>query len=184
MGRVCDECGVSMVERHATPEVPYRYTLSGMNNVFLVGIVVRECPQCGGQSPVIPRIGELHRVIANCLIEKPGQLVGQEIRFLRKYAGLPAWKFAIVIGETASHVSRVETENKTLGKPADRLVRALAMDRKEGQALVDALLEIIEHPAIEQHSTSFRLERRGWKACAASRASRMRSQRRSRITPT
>ena len=93
---------------------------------LLSGILVYRCPRCGGAAPLIPRIAQLHRMMAKILVEKPSALTGPEIRFLRKHAGFSAQEFANALGVDASHLSRVETSKpgyEKLGKPADRLAR-------------------------------------------------------------
>jgi DNA-binding transcriptional regulator YiaG len=117
-----------MRERVATAARPYAYTLSGLDNVRLVGVQVRRCGKCGIELPIIPRIAELHRLIAKALVELQRPLRGQEIRFLRKYAGMAARDFAAMLGIRHEHLSRVENgRTATLGRPADRLTRAIAM---------------------------------------------------------
>ncbi len=97
-----------MSPRHATRERPYFYKLSGLDNVVLVGIDVYLCPKCSFEAPIIPRVAALHGVIAHDLTFKRGLLCGNEIRFLRKHAALPANQFARLIGITPQHLSRVE----------------------------------------------------------------------------
>ena len=78
------ECGRSMRKRQVTKAAPYAYTESGLDNVVLSGITVYVCPYCQAEVPVIPRIGQLHRVIADTLLHKPELLTGQELRFLER----------------------------------------------------------------------------------------------------
>lgn len=122
----CDTCDVTLTERISTRANPYRYELSGLANVALVGIKVRACPKCRHQWPTIPRLAELHRALALLVVNKHGPLAGSEVRFLRKRIGLPAQAFAKLLGVSAAHFSRVENGRKSLGRSADILVRALA----------------------------------------------------------
>jgi DNA-binding transcriptional regulator YiaG len=128
----CERCGVEMVERKATVGGPYKYDLAG--GFLLSGILVYRCPRCGDEAPLIPRITQLHRLMAKILVEKPSALSGPEIRFLRKHAGFSAQEFAALLGVDASHLSRVETSKpgfEKLGKPADRLARLVGTNGKE-----------------------------------------------------
>ena len=69
-GLVCDHCkGLVEVER-ATSERPYRYDMSGIGNIFLVGIDVEVCKKCGSRSPIIPKVAGLHKAIAEGLLDK------------------------------------------------------------------------------------------------------------------
>jgi transcriptional regulator with XRE-family HTH domain len=66
--------------------------------------------------PIIPNVAQLHGLIAEKLLLKNGLLTGQEIRFLRKNAGLSGKDFARYIEVHPAHLSRVEN-----GKGRDRL---------------------------------------------------------------
>ncbi len=124
---ICDICKGEMTEREATINNSYRYSLSGLKNVYLAGIIVRKCQKCGIESPIIPRMVELHDVIGQILINKPGLLNGDEIRFLRKNAGFSAKEFSELVGVNNSHLSRIENgKTASLGASADKLVRAIA----------------------------------------------------------
>jgi transcriptional regulator with XRE-family HTH domain len=163
-----------MTQRHATMDMPYRYALSGLNDVCLAGITVYECPKCGAKMPVIPRIAELHDVIARSLMKEPRPLRGDEVRFLRKAAGLPARKFASLLGITPQHLSRIENgHTSNLGKAADRLARFIAIKARDGEDVRDMFLQIadrLEHEARRKpsdRSACFELKRgTGWKEAA------------------
>jgi hypothetical protein len=142
----CESCGVALVDRVATKEAPYAYTASGLKDVFLIGIRIKECSACKLRMPIIPRIGELHRLISTVLVRTNGRLRGDQIRFLRKHAGLPANAFARLVGVTPEHLSRVENGHyEGLGEQGDRLVRFCVMAiAQEGEAARETLLEIAE----------------------------------------
>jgi DNA-binding transcriptional regulator YiaG len=170
----CGACGAEMIPRMATAEAPYRYTLSGLSDIGLVGIVVRACPQCERESPIIPRIEELHHVIAMDLARKPGLLRGEEIKFLRKHADMPAKEFARLIGVGPEHLSRVENRRiETLGEPSDKLVRlcamAIAHDGEAARAILMEMAEREDPPRKPPQAAKnvYRIEQRkgkGWRA--------------------
>ncbi len=121
------------------------YALSGLKNVGLVNIIVHRCPTCGFEAPIIPRVGELHRVIALDLVKQPRPLRGEEIRFLRKYTGLPARQFARLLGVTAPHLSRIENgHTQSFGASTDRLIRAIILTATDGKDARDILLKIAD----------------------------------------
>lgn len=168
--RRCDRCGGRMRKRGATVRKPYRYTASGLGNINLAGIPVYGCPRCGTESPVIPQIGQLHEAIARDLLEQSAPLTGQEIRFLRKNAGISARELAALIGIDPAHLSRVENGHReALGPAADKLTRAV-VTAKVG--LPDELGEILLHVArkIDEEDAGgvaehvFRLRNDGWRA--------------------
>lgn len=117
----CTDCGNPMVVRRENR----RYDSGGLPQVVLQGVEARRCPACGAQELVIPRIEELHRVIARALIHKPARLAGSEIRFLRKYLGLSSTDLARRMGTTRETVSRWEGGATPIGPLADRLLRLL-----------------------------------------------------------
>src|SRR5271163_702406 len=133
--QVCDLCGTEMTERLATSNSPYPYTISGLKNVFLVNIPIKKCsnPACLAESVVIPRIAALHRLITESLLTKPFLLSGNEIRFLRKEAGIAAKSLAAKLNVTPEHLSRVENgksgkrklRKEAFGPQADKLIRAI-----------------------------------------------------------
>jgi transcriptional regulator with XRE-family HTH domain len=143
----CGEKDVEMLNWLATKEQPYRYTFSGMSNVFLTGINVYNCPDCDLQLPVIPKIEQLHDVIAREIANKRGLLTGEEVRFLRKNAGYSAAKFATLLTIDPSYLSRVENGHTDhLGAAVDRLARAIALVSrgKDGETARDILLGLAE----------------------------------------
>jgi YgiT-type zinc finger domain-containing protein len=73
----------------------HRYLESGLPNVLLVKVEMRRCPQCGEEELVIPKIEQLHRVLARAVAMNPERLTHQEVRFLRKYLGWSGADFAI-----------------------------------------------------------------------------------------
>lgn len=119
----CVECGNDRVtvERNAA----VRYDMGGLHHVTLQGVEIRRCETCGDQSIKIPRIGQLHRVLADYLIRQPRLLLGNEIRFLRTHLGLSGRDFAHLMGVTRESVSRWEHDKERMGPSADHLLRAL-----------------------------------------------------------
>lgn len=141
----CETCGTKIVERIATPDSPYHYTLSGLRNVFLAGITVRRCIQCAAESAIIPKVAELNRLIAQDLTCKAETLRGEELRYLRKFAGFSGKRFAALLEVNPSHLSRFENgAYKSLGKPADKLARALAMSAVDEDYMRKILLRVAD----------------------------------------
>ncbi len=169
----CDECDMEMTEREATRETPYAYTLSGLKDVYLSGITVLKCQKCAAEAPIIPRIAELHRLIADTIVNWPTELKNDEVRFLRKHAGFSATEFAALLGIDLSYLSRVEHgHHEHLGRPTDRLVRAIAIATRDGEATRERLLTVARRlagvrapkPAVRP---VFRMEKNRWMAAAA-----------------
>lgn len=167
----CDICDAPMRERRATAKAPYYYVLGGLPHVGLVGITVYECPG-HSISPVIPRIGELHRVIAGTFVSKPGPLTGAELRFLRKNVGLSAQKFAALLVVDPAHLSRVENgKQRALGPSTDRLARLIVTGFARGGEEVRKLLLAEAADRIERRKqtktvATFKHEKNRWKVAA------------------
>ncbi len=124
---VCNDCELEMKMKKATVSKPCRYDLTGLKNVSLAGITVFYCPRCGAEAPSIPKLPELHRALALDLVGRNEELVGDEIRFLRKWLGYSSSRFADLLGMAIEHLSRVEHGHKTLGTSSDRLLRVIAL---------------------------------------------------------
>jgi putative zinc finger/helix-turn-helix YgiT family protein len=145
----CPNCG-KIVETH---KGEYRYLESGLDNVIIRGIEVFQCP-CGEHSALIPKIVELHKVIASCILEQKWPLSGKEIRFLRKNMGMKATDFSHLLGVNKSTVSRWENEKEPFSEIADRLIRLLYATsmgmHEEAQKLAKNILSKIDktHPQV------------------------------------
>lgn len=115
----CIECGGTM----SSARENVKYTASGLPHVTLVGVEVRRCKACGEQETVIPKIEQLHRVLALAVSKKHARLMPEEIRFLRKSLGWSGVDFAEKMGVTPETVSKWENGKKPMGPVAERLLR-------------------------------------------------------------
>ena len=142
--RVCRECGgnAKIVRKD------YLFTESGLNNVLLKDIEVVSCAKCKSESPRIPNHDDLMRTIAVALIDKPSELAGNEVRFLREYLGEGSAPFAQMLGIDRSHLSRVENGAMAISRQTDRLVRTLALVHEP--TLLDKLKRLGRYEAILQ----------------------------------
>lgn len=147
----CDECGGPVVtERNAVR----RYDIGELPHVELHGVEVTHCPSCGMEGIVIPRIAQLHRVLAETFVTQRRMLAPVEVRFLRKHLGMSTSDFAKRIGVSRETVSRWETGAQGMGSVADRLVRLLVLTHEPTEdyladdvAVDDVLLELDDTPA-------------------------------------
>ncbi len=148
-------CGNPMTARTATARNPYLYSLSGLKDVVLVGIQVFSCPGCQAEGATIPKVGQLHRVIVESLIEQPEPLRGDQIRFLRKNAGFSAQKFAALLRIDPSTLSRFETgKRRNLGPQTDQLARAIiAVESSLGEMAREILLGLAKKNQLERRVT-------------------------------
>jgi len=159
----CDECGGSIaVERGAVR----RYDIGGLPHVELRGVEVEKCEQCGHESIAIPRIGQLHSVLARLMANQPRMISPVEIRFLRKHVGLSTAGFAKIMGVARETVSRWENGSQPMGAVADRLLRMIVLSHQpaDSYAVEDLLRSLNDTPALE-HPSDVEVcndERAGW----------------------
>lgn len=141
----CDECG----GRRTTERAVRRYDIGGLPHVELHGIEVARCDACGKEDLAIPRVGQLHRVLADLFVKQPRMLAPVEIRFLRKHIGMSTADFAEVMGVSRESVSRWETGTNKMKATADRLLRMLVITHEptESYAVEDLLKSLNDTPA-------------------------------------
>ena len=118
----CLECGTPMKTRKEN----CRYDECGLKHIALVGAEVTRCLCRGNCEIPIPRLEELHRLLARVLIETKTRFTGDEVRFLRKSLGWSGADFAKHMGVAGETVSRWENDAAPIGPQADRLLRFLA----------------------------------------------------------
>ena len=139
----CIQCGGKL----ATKRENYRYAACGLPNVTLVGVEVRRCAKCGDHEVVIPRIEELHRVLAAAVVRQTSRLTKDEIRFLRKCLGYSGVDFARVVGVSPETISRWENGRERMGSSAEKLVRMLVVHTQPTRHYsIESLAKISERP--------------------------------------
>ena len=107
----------------------YKYLESGLPNVILKGITAYKCSKCRGINPVISKIKEVHKTIAQQLLRKDSLLTGKEIVYLRKEMNIRAKDLAQILGITKVTISRWENEKEPISPACDRLIRSLYHNR-------------------------------------------------------
>ena len=125
---ICPKCGKKMGKTIGN----HQYKESGLNNVLLKNISFYSC-KCGKKFPVIPKILDLHGLIAALIIKNPKPLTGKELRFLRKEMSLRANDFARKLGVNKVTISRWENDNEPISITADKLIRSIFILTKEGE---------------------------------------------------
>jgi len=164
MNMSCAECGSDRVtvERNAV----IRYTIGGLDHVTLQGLEIKRCGECGDEAIKIPRIGQLHRLLADHIIRQPRLPLGAEIRFLRKHLGLSTQDFAKCMAVTRETVSRWENDrDHPMGEQSDHLLRALVESHQPSQNYaVDDLLRDLPEPLDKPKAVNFSVQNAttGW----------------------
>lgn len=123
-------------------EHPYHYVESGLQHVWLVGVTVYSCPNCGIESADIPDMDGLHLLIAKDLIVRPIPMSGEELRFLRKEVRMTPTAFADRVGVSPKTVSNWEGSER-LSKQTDIALRfLLASELFHGEELEQVLSDL------------------------------------------
>lgn len=161
----CDDCGSPVTKER---DAVRRYDMGGLPHVELHGVEVTSCESCGKEGIAIPRIGQLHRVMAGAFVTQRRMLAPVEIRFLRKHIGLSGADFAQRMGVARETVSRWETAAQPMGAVADRLLRLLVVTHEptESYEVDDFLKQLDDEPAPEPLSSVpfWNSRERGWTA--------------------
>ncbi len=116
----CPTCGSTMKKTKGT----HHYIESGLNNIYITGILIWKCT-CGEIMPEIPRIEDLHKLIAKGLVEQKAPLKGSELRFIRKQMGMSAKDFSKLLYVSPVTVSRWETGTENIGPGNEKLIRLI-----------------------------------------------------------
>ena len=164
----CTECREEMTSKREV----HRYVESGLPNVTLVDVEVRHCPRCGERTVGIPRVEELHRLLALELARKPERLLPNEVRFLRKYIGLSGVDFAERMRVDPATVSRWERqqEPQAMGPQAELLLRLMAVRDQPVSEYGDEVLGTAARSEAAPLSIRLRVSRGGWRRQTAEAA--------------
>lgn len=139
----CDLCKGNIVTQS---NQRHNYTESGLDNVYLDNIELLVCRKCGDQSPVIPRILDLHAAIARSIALQATPLRGEDLRFLRKQLGMRARDWSRLLRVDTSTFSRWENNEQQMGAQSDALVRFLYFrlsEEKESRYGLEPIIEKI-----------------------------------------
>ena len=142
MSETCSECGAPV-----TPELrAYQYKESGLPNLFLLGVEVAECPNCGGVDVTIPQPLKIHQRIALALAKSLRRLTGPQLRFLREYLNLTAEQLGQYIHVDPQAISKWELEDEPINPSSERLLRLLtaALDQELAPSL-SQIAEVFPH---------------------------------------
>ncbi|MGU3386928.1 helix-turn-helix domain-containing protein [Methylobacterium sp. D53M] len=104
----------------------YRYTESGLTNVFIEGATLVH-DDAGEECVTIPNINGLHRAIAHGIVTKRSAMIGNELRFLRTEMGLTQAELAAMVHREPLAVSRWERNENEIDENAEAIIRLHAI---------------------------------------------------------
>ena len=145
-----------------TSREDYRYEESGLPEVILIDTEIARCQACGEEMAAIPRVEELHRVLAFALASHPARLTGTEIRFLRTYLGWSGKHFARVMGVDPATVSRWEHDKAPMGIQADRLLRMMVFREKPIEEYATEEIQSVSRDDVPPLKLGLRNEQGAW----------------------
>jgi putative zinc finger/helix-turn-helix YgiT family protein len=143
----CYQCGGAM---EVIKNQAYHYTESGLDYVWLIGLLQYKCRKCGERSVEIPKINELHLLIGKNIVCRKSLLAGQEVRFLRKEIGMKSKDMAAALSMEPETYSRWENGKQTLDACHDKNLRLLyVMNASEntGKVLFHDALSVLQDVA-------------------------------------
>lgn len=143
----------------------YRYTESGLNNVWLAnGYTVVRTPY--GKGVQIENVAGLNRSIAMRLVKDKPYLTGAEFRFIRKELDMSQAALAKIIGKDAQSVARWEKGH--VPKFADRMIRFVYCGFTSGNKHIKTLVERLNELDQQDHERmKFEKSGNNWKSLAA-----------------
>ena len=109
--------------------INYHYTECGLSNVWIW--CYQAVDDAGEKVMIIPRIGSLHKLIANEIVLSNGSLTGPELKFLRTEMGLTQTELGELVDRTRLTISRWERGKSAPDGAAETLIRILASSKLE-----------------------------------------------------
>ena len=153
----CYQCGSSKIETSVSGT--HHYKECGLDDVYLVGIKQHRCKKCGEVFTEFPMVKRIHRLIGERLCQKDNVLSGKEVTFLRKEMRKNGKEFAMMLRTSASHLSRIEHDQKELSGTLDMLVRVLySIYVREGEEVCIGTLDQVAARKPSKHKESRKME--------------------------
>jgi transcriptional regulator with XRE-family HTH domain len=122
--KILTESSVKAVRKEyfATEESPFHFVDSGLDNVYLIGIKYFVDAN-GHKIAEIPALQQLMQLIARDIVLSPRDLMGNEVRFLRKRLGKKATEYCSFLGVEPETLSRIENDKQQLSAQGQKLAR-------------------------------------------------------------
>ena len=159
----CLECGTPLKVTRET--IAYRQI--GLPGVRLRNIEVRRCPEDGETYEVIPRIEELHALLARTVAVKVEKLTPEEVVFLRKWLGWDRVEFAKRMDVRPETVSRWENGAQAISGTTERLLRLMALTQQPKHDYTLDMIKEVAHRKAKPVRVEVREHNHGWEAAIA-----------------
>jgi len=142
----------------------HRFKESGLDNVILHGVKRYHCANCGETVFDYGNINQLNLTLADTLLRKKDLLTGNEIRFLRTYAGYSSEMFSRIIGLDKTSFSRIENGRSKISNQVNMTVRLAVAGKMADRNydLHDLMLALENDDLIKFKNAEFRALRGQW----------------------
>ena len=141
----------------------YRYTESGLRNIWLVnGFVMKRTPY--GKAVSIRDLEGLHRYIGSVIARQPG-LSGPELRFLRKEMGMSQRALAEFVGTSEQNISLWERRGR-VPQAADRIIKLAYFETINGTVKIRETIDFLNQLEAKTFGTLKLEKTRAWKKAA------------------
>lgn len=145
----------------------YQYRECGLDNVWLDG-GFEESESPYGRTITIQDVDGLHKCIADCLVNKPGPLIGAEFKFLRTELDLSQSTMAGLCGRQERTIREWESREGAVDDNGDQLIRFVYMQRFNASAKYEEVSRQIRHlQALDKQLFELKLRiknQHGWTA--------------------
>lgn len=144
----------------------YAYKGCGLDDIYLLN-GYETVSTDHGAGVIVRNMDGLHRVIGEHLVTKKKELVGKELRFLRKEMDLTQAELGRLIGLSSQQVARWEKES-TISQPADYLLRKLFLEHISGEVSLKELVDKLDdEDSLEPMEQLFSASDGQWRSVAA-----------------
>lgn len=108
----------------------FRYDACGLDNVEITGLefVVDDD---GEECIRIPRVNELHKLLARMIVRRAKGMSGKELQFLRTEMGMTQAELAKIVTRDVQSIGRWERGEIPIDPNAELIIRLLASERLE-----------------------------------------------------
>lgn len=130
-------------EYFATKEKPFHFSDCGLDNVYLIGIKYFVDEE-GRLIAEIPALEQLMQLIARDVVTSPRDLIGKEIKFLRKRLGKKATEFCTYLGVEPETLSRIENGKQPLSPQGQKLARLAYCLFSQDHCLVECAQSVLQ----------------------------------------
>ncbi len=130
MGKViCPDCGQRTATERELSE--YRYDGCELTNIILHGGAFETaCSECGANYYHVVKLGQLLQVLALTLLTSPHQLLGPELRFLRRSCELRQGQLAGILRCRRATVAEREAAGQSRSSDAEQMWVRLVLLRE------------------------------------------------------